>query len=108
MEELCVEVNVEDRDKIRDLPGYESVSWYPYKELQDAHPNEYGRMRVGNIVIRFRVYSLDHKTRFLDCLGTVCHHLGMIRREIAEGDDSVETNIYDLNRFVQQTMQAYV
>ena len=108
MEDLVVEGSVLDIEKIRSLPGFQPVYHYPENELKTAHPCEYGKLEIGNNMFRFRIYSQDQKTRVLDCLGTVCHHLGMIRRQIAEGDDSVETDIYDLNRFVQQTMQAYV
>jgi len=108
MEDLIVECCVKDIEILKTLPGFECVYYYPQEDIKTAHVCEYGKMRIGNNLIRFRVYSQDYNTRCLDCLGIVCHHLGMIRRKIAEGDDSVETSIYDLNRFVQHAMQAYV
>lgn len=106
MEDLIVECDVEDIDRIRLLPGFDAVYHYHEDEMKKTHPCEYGKMKIGSIVFRFRVYREDPKTRVLDCLGTVCHHLGMIRKHISDEDTSQQ--IYDLNKYIQQTIQAYV
>lgn len=107
MEEIIVECSIQDIEKIRNLPGFEDCYMYPLEEIYSMHPYEYGRLKMEDTLLRFRVYSEDLKSRVLDSYGNICLHLGRIRSQILNGGDCMD-NITDLRDYIQMCIQTYV